>query len=563
MNTHKMQIASAVQLNGGKSNLNLDRRYLGTAKIGQILPIFHQECVPGDSFRVHIGSFARFLPLAVPSYVNLTYRTLSVFVPYHQVMDGAESFFSNQASFRRQDNTLPTFTLTALLQAFHRGSDPWSIQATESSFDFYSGGAYYKYNAKGWYVVKLLHSLGYRYNNNGNAQNRTFNALPLLAFCHAYNCYMAYSPDVNTSELSNVLETLKRSPNTTITANFLAVLLGSILLTYEESFFSLAWRQPFYSQPQQSPQSVIPDYDQRHFDVFNNVESDIKEGVDWTADSGSHQSDFDKSLNAAQIRLIMKFDDFFRRSNYAGSKDIEQIYSRFGVKIDDFKTRYPYFLNETGQNVKIGDVTSTADTSDTSPVGAYAGKAISSSDASFDFDSHDYGMLFTFAWYAPKLEYYLGCDKEVLRLQPFDFYTPELDEGFPSAVTRRQLDAAALGGAPDSTFGYVPLYSEYLYANSVIVGEFERRTGFDAWHFGRNFQLQSAAQSDSFIYVPCTGTPLERIFNVSDPTLVDVDSIYMDVHVNCSAVRPMKDFVGKTRLGEGNIDVPQLGYQAN
>lgn len=557
-----MQIASAVQMNGGKSNLNLDRRFLGTAKIGQILPIFHQECVPGDKYRVHIGSFARFLPLSVPSYVNLTYRTLSVFVPYHQVMDGAESFFSNQSVFRRQNNNLPIFYLNALFAAFTVAGDMWATVSTSSDYDFVITNTYYKYNAKGWYVVKLLHSLGYRFNNTlASSGNRSFNALPLLAFCHAYNCYMAYSPDVNTSELSSVLETLKRAPSSSITSAMLHTLLGSILLTYEESFFSLAWRSPYYSQTPVG--SASPDF---KIMSKNTISGDSMTGgtVEYDSTRGGNVTTFDDSeVTASQIRLLLKFDDFFRRSNYAGSKDIEQIYSRFGVKIDDYKTRYPYFLNETGQNVQIGDVTSTADTSDSSPVGAYAGKAISSDDAAFVFESHDYGMLFTFAWYAPKLEYYLGCDKEVLRLQPFDFYTPELDEGFPSAITRRQLDAAALGGASDTTFGYVPLYSEYLYANSVIVGEFERRTGFDAWHFGRNFQLQAAAQSDSFIYIPCTGTPLERIFNVADPTLVDVDSIYMDVHIDCSAVRPMKDFVGKTRLGDGSLDVPQLGYQAN
>lgn len=558
-----MQIASAVQMNGGKSNLNLNRHWLGTAKIGQILPIFHQECVPGDKFNVHIGSFARFLPLAVPSYVNLTYRTLSVFVPYHQVFDGAESFFSNQASFRRSDNSLPSFTLANLLGAFvSSNTDLWATDLGSSipaSYDFYSGGKYWSYNAKGWYVVKLLHSLGYRFSNNGSAVSRTYNALPLLAFCHAYNSYLAYSPDVNTSQLSYELEQQKRAPSRVLSAAILHTLLGSILLTYEESFYSLAWRQPYYSQPQQSPQIAFPDFEQRTKNVAGGNSAILYDGQL----GGKFVVADGDDINAAQVRLLMKFDDFFRRSNYAGSKDIEQIYSRFGVKIDDYKTRYPYFLNETGQNVKIGDVTSTADTSATSPVGAYAGKAISSDDAGFNFESHDYGMIFTFAWYAPKIEYYLGADKETLRLQPFDFYTPELDEGFPSALTRQQLDAAALGNGPDTTFGYVPLYSEYLYANSIIVGEFERRSGFEAWHFGRNFNLAAAAQADSFIYIPCTGTPLERIFNVTDPTMVDVDSIYLECNVDCSAVRPMKDFVGKTRLGEGSLDIPQLGYQAN
>lgn len=543
-----MQIASAVQMNGGKSNINLDREYLGTAKIGQILPIFHQECVPGDRFRVHIGSFSRFLPLAVPSYVNLTYRTLSVFVPYHQVMDGAESFFANQAMFNRTSNALPTFTLRNLLTAFVNYDD--MKQTSVSKVQIALDNVTTNLSAKGIFCLKFLNSIGLRFPLSLTNGNRTFNALPLLSVCHAYNRYLAYSSRVNSSELTYQLETLKRAPSTTISAAVLHTLLTSILLTYEESFFSLAWLNPFYSQGEQSSASTTG-YRQTSVSPFGY-------GADYTYGDGV-LDDSSGELNAAQIRLMLRFDDYFRRNNYAGSKDIEQIYSRFGVKIDDYKTRYPYFLNETGQNVRIGDVTSTSDT-DAAPVGAYAGKAISNDDAAFDFESKDYGMIFTFAWFAPKLTYYKGLEKEWLRQTPFDFYTPELDEGFPSPVNRAQLDGANL---TNTSFGHVPLFSEYLYANSQIVGDFDFLTGMDAWHFGRNFNLTAAAQSDAFIYLPSGGTPLERIFNAYDPNLVDVDSIYLDVKVNCTAVRPMKDFVGKSGLGDGSLDVPQLGWQAN
>lgn len=548
-----MQIASAVQMNGGRANLNLNREYLGTAKIGQILPIFHQECVPGDSFRVHIGSFSRFLPLVVPSYVNLTYRTLSVFVPYHQVMDGAESFFANQAMFNRVSNTLPTFTLRNLLTAFANYSDMKQTDASKVKISI--DGTVTNLSAKGIYCIKFLNSLGLRFPLTITNTNRTFNALPLLAACHAYNRYLAYSSRVNSSELTYQLENLKRNPSTIINAGILHTLLSSILLTYEESFFSLAWLNPFYSQGETAGSAVATaGYKETVMQPLSNMN-----GAEYLYSEGVNKSNGDGELNAMQIRLMLRYDDYFRRNNYAGSKDIEQIYSRFGVKIDDYKTRYPYFLNETGQNVSIGDVTSTSDT-DSAPIGAYAGKAISNDDAAFTFEAKDYGMLFTFAWFAPRLTYYRGVEKEWLRKEPFDFYTPEMDLGYPSAVNRAQLEGNNL---TDATFGYVPLYSEYLYANSQIVGDFENMTGMDTWHFGRNFNLDAAAQSDNFIYMPSGGTPLERIFNAYDPNLIDVDSIYLDVKVDCSAVRPMKDFVGKSGLGEGSLDVPQLGWQAN
>lgn len=565
MNTHKMHIASAVQLNGGKDNLNLSRDYLGTFKIGQILPILHQPCVPGDKFNIHVGTFARFLPMVVPSYVDLTFRTLSVFVPYHQVMDGAESFFANQNTFHRQSNDIPKFKLLDLLHAFSEHSDMVTEDATKAGFSI--EGTYYYFSAKGYYCLKLLNSLGLRFALRyvtNTTYNKPYDALPLLAFAHAYNCYMSYSSHQNTSELSNVLETIKRNPSVYLTSSQIYTILSSILLTYEESFYSLAWRNPFYSMADAGSVTQTNGFKQLDSDAIFNTLNGGNYGAEYTYGDGVIQSDSSVELNAAQIRLMLKFDDFFRRSNYAGSKDIEQIYSRFGVKIDDYKTRYPYFLNETGQNVRIGDVTSTSDT-DNAPVGAYAGKAISSDDASFRFESNDYGMLFTFAWFAPKLCYYRGTDKEFLRLQPFDFYTPELDQGFPCAVTRAQLDGEVQGNQSvvDGTYGFVPLYSEDLYANSQIIGDFDRLTGFDSWHFGRNFNLDVAAQSDAFIYVPQSGTPLERIFNVDDAAAVDVDSIYLVAHGDVSAVRPMKDFVGKSGLGSGSMDIPQLGSQAN
>ena len=270
-------------------------------------------------------------------------------------------------------------------------------------------------------------------------------------------------------------------------------------------------------------------------------------------------------INSAQIRLLLKFDDYFRRSNYAGSKDIEQIYSRLGVKIDDYKTRYPYFLNESFQEVAIGDITSTADT-EGAPIGAYAGKAIGSDNASFVFECKDYGMLVTLAWFAPKPTYYLGIDKEYFRRQPFDFYTPELDQGFPSPVNLLQVWSRG-NDSIGNTYGYTELYSEYLYARDQIVGDFSRFEDYLPWHFGRDLDSvplnNLTAQSDTVIYIPQTGGYFERIFNISDPEGVDQDSIMTHIDFSVSTNRPMKDRVGKSGLGDGSLDIPALGSQIN
>ena len=102
-----LSIKSAVDQVGGRCKPNLSHEVLTSAKIGQILPVYHQECIPGDNITLDHSMFCRFQPLAVPAYVTLKYRTMSVFVPYHQVADGCESYFANQYRFKGKDNVIP------------------------------------------------------------------------------------------------------------------------------------------------------------------------------------------------------------------------------------------------------------------------------------------------------------------------------------------------------------------------------------------------------------------------------------------------------------------------
>lgn len=561
MSTSTLKIKSAVSQSGGHSRLDLSRKTLTTAKIGQILPIFHQECIPGDHFVVDMHSFSRFQPMSVPSFINLKLRTITLFVPYHQLKDGIDAYFGNQKKFKGQNTVIPKFNLATF--ADFVSTDSFGVATEVASTETYSlrivtnGTAkYYRYTAYGNFVNKSLNNMGYRIAGTIEkpaAGNYYLNALPLLAYAHAYNSYLSYSPNYNTSALSQFLERVKRSDsNDSMTSYDLDLIFKSILLTYEDSFYTNAWFDAFVVN-ENSGTAQLKQYVLNSFGDAGSVVIDSNEG------SFSDVNEYDH-INATQIRLLLKMDDYFRRNNYSGSKDIEQIYSRFGVKLDDYKVRYPYYLGETSESVQIGDVTSTADTADAA-VGSYAGKAIVSSNNKFTFDSKDYGMLITFAWYAPDVLNYQGYDMECLRLDPFDFYTPELDNGMASEIPLCQVFDSSMDF--NQGFGYAPLYSQYLYPKDVISGDFTRLAGYSAWHFGRTNVNNTPAQSDAVIYMPNTGTEFERIFNILDPEALDVDTIYMTCHSSVQAERPMKDFSSKTQLGQGSLSMGVNGSQVN
>lgn len=86
-----LHIKSAVRTH---SKMNLDRSHLTTMEIGQIVPLFVEESMPGDKFNVSGKFFSRLAPLVKPTYGKFQFKTMSVFVPYYQVADDIEAFLA-------------------------------------------------------------------------------------------------------------------------------------------------------------------------------------------------------------------------------------------------------------------------------------------------------------------------------------------------------------------------------------------------------------------------------------------------------------------------------------
>lgn len=64
------------------NTFNLDRRNLFTAKIGQLLPIFCEEVIPGDEIHVNMQHFSRSMPVQTAAFTRLKENIQFFFVPY-------------------------------------------------------------------------------------------------------------------------------------------------------------------------------------------------------------------------------------------------------------------------------------------------------------------------------------------------------------------------------------------------------------------------------------------------------------------------------------------------
>lgn len=121
------------------NTFNLDRRNLFTAKIGQLLPIFCEEVIPGDEIKINMQHFSRSMPVQTAAFTRLKENIQFFFVPYEALWsyyrDAMKNIPTNQSGLpntMRADSasasvqlatSLPSFNTDAIYKWFkHLGS---------------------------------------------------------------------------------------------------------------------------------------------------------------------------------------------------------------------------------------------------------------------------------------------------------------------------------------------------------------------------------------------------------------------------------------------------------
>jgi len=234
---------------------------------GEIVPLFTDETVPGDKFDIDANYFSRMAPLVKPTYGKFQFKTVTAFVPYHQIAYDADAWFAGKTSFEGATPVQRTITMEVLHQFAVGCLDDDADAPAVADADYVwtdAGGATKtgKFSVQGKYFIKVMNALGYalptsvdlRTSSNWYKQVRTtkLSAYPLLAFAKLYNDYMSQSQRFNTSALSSLLQNIKYNKtvaNKYSTTGELKVgaiddIFNNIRLCYENDYFTSAWQSP-------------------------------------------------------------------------------------------------------------------------------------------------------------------------------------------------------------------------------------------------------------------------------------------------------------------------------
>lgn len=619
--------------------------HLTTLEIGQIVPLWAVETIISGKYPVKATHFSRLAPLVKPTYGRMYFKTATMFIPYYQVCDNFDGWMNGNKTVNGEVAASRYIKRRTILEVFTNAPIITEVSAadvaTGSWFDVRCKNGntdkYYKYTNTGKYYIKILNSLGYVIPMNGNTNtsnawystgygSKNLNALPIIAFAKGYNDWMSQSQRYNNSILTKFLFAIKHDKTMSyqgqtvydasthcITKYGLILLLDSIRLMYENDYFTEAWQYPnspiagqeYTMNGDESTQSV--DNNQLWKGNDDENENTTTNNTIWRGENGTYiGADVDFAATGEQaeeggevyvegsIRVTLAkramdyldaWDRYVKRNNYAGSKDVQQIYARFGIKIEDFKSNYSHMIAKSTAPIQIGDITATAQdfvsagSDNNVAIGDYAGKGIISNNERFNYKANEVGLLCTYAWITTAPMNVYGEDRMIKRVTPIDYYKPEFDGIGPEAISVDEMynnPRIWSNTNPNAVYGFVEKYNSYRHGKDRITGDFRKMpldsgtyantgTEMNTWHLGRflNTQLQDqtlVAQNPSINQLQPWDCEYNRIFSI---TSGDEDHFYITSHVECKAILPILSNNQTPGLGEGKTVVAKNGNEIN
>ncbi len=213
--------------------------------------------------------------------------------------------------------------------------------------------------------------------------------------------------------------------------------------------------------------------------------------ADGTATSPIIEADLSEATSATinQLRLAFATQKFLERQARSGSRYIEVIKGHFNVTSPDARLQRPEYIGGGSSPVNISPVAQTSSTDSTSPQGNLSAIGTSVlSGHSFTKSATEHCILIGLVSVRTALTYQQGLNRMFSRATIYDYYWPTLSTIGEQAVLNKEIYAQGTS-ADDEVFGYQERYGEYRYKPSLVTGRFRSNatTSLETWHYAQEY----------------------------------------------------------------------------
>ncbi len=509
----------------GRSKFNRSHVLKTTFDEGKLIPIFVDEVLPGDSFKLKVTTFTRMATPIFPVMDNLYLETFFFFVPCRLIWDNFQKFMGEQENpGDSTDYLIPTYqanNTTAV--AVGTLGDYFGLPTVANvPFNILPFRAYWLIWNEWFRDENLQDSAPVSKADSGqawtdNKQVNGFNWYEPAPRGKRYDYFTSClpwpqkGPGVELPLGTSAPVYVDRLDYPAGNASFVQVLNGSNGVVDRTS-------KSVLFQTSENPNIIVNGYS------VSGVTSDLF--VDLSSASAS-------TINS--LRQAFQLQRYYEKDARGGTRYIEKIKSHFGVTSPDARLQRPEYLGGHTDRININPVVQTSSTDTTSPQGSLAAFGVSGARYhGFSKSFVEHGYIIGLAHVRADLTYQQGINKMWSRKTVLDFYWPSFAHLGEQAVLNKEIFAQG-SAVDDEVFGYQERYGEYRYKPSMITGKFRSTyaQSLDAWHFSQKFE-NLPTLSNQFIQ---DHPPISRCLAVpSEPHFL------MDAAFNLQCVRPMPLF---------------------
>lgn len=535
-NTESRFAMNPTNIDMSRSTFKRDSSIKTSFNVGDIVPFYVDEVLPGDTFNVKTSRVVRLQTPLTPFMDNLYLDTYYYFVPNRIVWEHWREFNGENT----QSAWIPSveYEVPQLIAPEDIG---WEVGTIADYFGIPTGVPNISVNALPFRAYALICNEWFRSENLSDPLNiptgdttvtGSNGATAITDVAKGGKPYIAAKYH---DYFTSCLPAPQKGPDVSIPVGEggnLPVYATTDLHDYEDLPASGGFpvRQSWVRNPTGTPidGSITGTAQYEDFSPSGTNQSWAPNNL-WAFQSGQVVS---ATIN--QLRMAFQIQKLYEKDARGGTRYIEILKAHFGVTSPDARLQRPEYLGGNRIPINVNQVIQQSETGST-PQGTTAAMSLTTDNhASFTKSFVEHGFVIGVMVARYDHTYQQGLDRMWSRKSRFDYYWPVFANIGEQAVLNKEIYAT---GTPtdDEVFGYQEAWADYRYKSNRVTGEMRSTApqSLDVWHLGDVYETMPYL-SDSWIREDKNN--VNRVLAITSEVS---NQLFTDIFISNKTTRPM------------------------